>query len=151
MLSNPLLSSSAGSRSVGVDVEIEQVADGVAVLGAVQAVERACGPGWAAPARRAIERLSSDVTKASSVAASGRGMPCGGIMPPCSFLHDLLPDLGASAASAEFASCRATGRRSSARSLWQVTQYFWTSAPSGGEAGRSLLQERACPGRGGDA
>ena len=84
-----------GGQQVGdVDLEIEQVADGVAVLGAVQAVDR-----LVARVRRRLRAWRSSVcssatTNAFSVGSSGRGMPCGGIMPPRSFTHDLFPDVG---------------------------------------------------------
>ena len=55
--------------------------------------EAASGRGWAWRAPRDRARFRATRRRPSSVASSGRGMPCGGIMPPRSFLHDLFPDL----------------------------------------------------------
>ena len=80
MLSKPAAESSGGSSAADVDVERQQIADGVGVLGAVQAMQR----------RRARIRLraaarsscaSSAAVKASRAAGAGFGAPSGGIMP----------------------------------------------------------------------
>ena len=68
-----------------VDVEVEQVADGVGVFGAVQPAEdRAAriGLGGGGAIELADEKRARS---ASCVAVSGRGMPCGGIEPVPSF------------------------------------------------------------------
>jgi hypothetical protein len=66
---------------------------------------------------------SSDVTNESSVGASGRGMPCGGIMPPRSF-NNARSQISACADACAGSSPSSDTPPVLARSLWQETQYF---------------------------
>ena len=72
-----------GGQQIGdVDFEVEQVANRVAVFGPVQPMDRLdAGIGCCRAWRRAC--LERDDER-FSVGSSGRGIPCGGIMPPCS-------------------------------------------------------------------
>ena len=73
----------------------KQIADGVAVLGAVQPMHASVG---AAPARASAALsivVSRCATSASSAACGGRGMPAGGIMPARTLRITFLPHLGA--------------------------------------------------------
>ena len=70
-----------GKKRRGVDIDREQVANGVGVFGAIQTMESRECRGLVWRARRDPARASSLVANASSVARSGRGMPPGGIMP----------------------------------------------------------------------
>ena len=67
-----------------VDVEIEQVANGVAVLGSIQPMHRRRRSVGDASAALSIV-VSRCATSASSAACAGRGMPDGGIMPARTF------------------------------------------------------------------
>ena len=58
MLSKPYAESSGGSSDGDVDVEREQIADGVGVLGAVQPVKQRAAR-IRRGGRRAVERVSS--------------------------------------------------------------------------------------------
>ena len=64
-----------------IDVEIEQVLDGVGVLDPVQPVHHGPARRWAAPRRRDRAPIPSSRRSLRVVASSGRGMPAGGIMP----------------------------------------------------------------------
>ena len=81
MLSKPLAESSGGSSVVGVDLQVEQIANGVGVLGAVQPMQddRARVAACAAAARSIS--ASSQSRSPSYSASGGRGMSGGGITP----------------------------------------------------------------------
>ena len=85
---------------------------------------------------------SNPFTKASSVAASGRGLPAGGIMLPRTFLITFSHTSalrGTSEPSTESSASPPVLRRA----LWQVTQYWLTSA--GEAAARTLGALGICP------
>ena len=79
MLSKPKSPPSLGSSAVDVDVERQQIADGVAVLGAVQPVHDVACPGWPCPATRDRATRQPRRERRRSSASVGCGMPCGGI------------------------------------------------------------------------
>ena len=62
-----------------LDVEREQIADGVAVLGAIQAAEGVGAPGLGLAAAAWSSVSSSEATSVSYVCSSGRGSPAGGM------------------------------------------------------------------------
>ena len=142
-----------------VDLEREQIADRVGVLGAVQAVKRRpAGVGFRE--RRAIDRSFRETRRTPSMrrlvgprrAERGhhaRRAACARLFPRSPRLPGTL---------VEVASCRASGRRSCARSLWQVTQYWstrraagacaeragWTGAGAGRWVRQALRLQRFC-------
>ena len=75
-----------GKQRVDVDVEIEQIANDVPVFGAIQAMER-LGSSRVGMGRRGASRAPTRPSSrsASCVAASGRGLPAGGIRPVRTF------------------------------------------------------------------
>ena len=72
MLSNPYAESSGGSSADAIDVEREQIADGVGVLGAVQAVEQPAARDSASPRPR--DRGSSSDTRRAPSRVSAIGL-----------------------------------------------------------------------------
>ena len=111
-----------------VDVEPEQVADGVRVLAAIQATQRD-----ASRCRRRLRGVSISVssqdTSPATVCASGRGSPAGGIRPPRSLR---IAASQVSAFAATWSGERFSNERPPACSakLWHSKQYFLTTAHS---------------------
>ena len=141
MLSKPKLSSSAGSRLDASMFEIQQVPDGVAVLGAVQAVRRLVAErdrGGCLTIERALERGDEGLER-------GRVGPRHALRrhhAAVELLQHLLPQAAVEdAAPTGSASCSDSPPVFS-RSLWQLTQYFWTSARSGSAGTGAVVDER---------
>ena len=78
-----------------VDVERQQVPNGVGVFGPVQAMHGGPPGTWSSRPPRDPEPISRYPARPSSWARAGRGMPGGGIIPTRSFRIDFLPGLGA--------------------------------------------------------
>ena len=122
-----------------VDVEREQIADGVRVFGAVQAMERRPA-GIRAGRGRAIESgLRARTTNAAAAGFSGRGRPTGGIVPARSFRTTFSQTSALLRRRSSRRRCRARGPPVFSRWLWQVTQY--------GRAARAATRSPVRPGR----
>ena len=122
-----------------VDLQVEQVAHGVAGTRCGSGGGSACVPGPARSVPAASIRCSSEAANPCSVASSGRGMPTGGIMPPRSFMitfsqtSEWLAAAAGSSPSSDSPPVRV-------RALWQVTQVLLDE--------RLLGRRRQClPGR----
>ena len=110
----------AGARIVGrqqrrdVDLERQQIANRVGVLGAVQPVRQR--PARIRRRRARRDRASSRATRPApcALAASGRGMPAGGIMPRAHLADHLLPDVGVRGDVGDAGAIERQARRSSA-------------------------------------
>ena len=83
-----------GQQRADVDLDAEEIADGVRVLGAVQAVHRRTAGIHVRRRPRDRAPIPVRVTNATAAAASGRGRPAGGIEPVRSFRDDLFPLAG---------------------------------------------------------
>ena len=106
MLSKPAAESSGGSSAVDVDVERQQIADRVGVLGAVQAMQRRRA-GIGAPRRGAIEPRFERGGEGVERGAVGRGAPLGGIMPVLSLRRPFPRSRRGRRRCVEVAGCRA--------------------------------------------
>ena len=124
-----------GQQRRDVDVEGEQVANRVGVLGAIQAVDER-PPGVGMGARRLIERrFQRRDERARARPRSGRGAPGGGIIPARTFRITFSQSsaLAGTSARSTLSSIRPPVL---SRSLWQVTQYRSTTAREDAAAGQ---------------
>src|SRR5688572_20217457 len=144
ILSKPLLSSSGGSSAVASISSASRSRMALAYsarLRRCSAVRPGCG--LTAAARSIV--VSRCATNASSVAASGRGIPAGGIIPARTFritFSHISAWLGMSLRSA----CSSDSSPDRVRSLWHVTQYVLTRAAwDAGEAAAGVVVPCADP------
>ena len=111
-----------GRQQLGdLDVEVEQVADRVAVLGAVQAVERLGAARVRVGGGRGVELALEPAASASRASVAGRGSPTGGIMPARSLRTTASHSAGCAATSPSGSDFRL---KSAVRSMssWQLVQ-----------------------------
>ena len=135
---------------VDVDVDVEQIADGARVFGAVGALERTRARIRRRGPRARSIRDSMLPARSTSAVPSGRLAPGGGIM-PTRMRRTMRSAVCATSGSANLAASKAANDRPPglARSLWQVAQYCLTIAvccsavisPAGGRrAARAALR-----------
>ena len=115
--------SSGGSSVVTSISQIEQVADGVGVLGAVQPVQDDRRPDWPRRGARDRSRASSQSRSPSYSASGGRGTSGGGITPARSLRITFSHSSAWSPTAARSSPC-SDRFAVLTRSLWQVTQYL---------------------------
>ena len=111
-----------------VDFQVEQIADRVAVFGRDSTGASRHGR-VRGETRGAIERCFQRGRELSTVAWSGRGMPCGGIMPPC-ILRTTFSQVSAPSPMCSTSILSSVSPPVFSLSLWQVTQYLSSSARS---------------------
>ena len=111
----------AGEQRRGVDRQIEQIANGVGVFGAVEPMERGRARVRAAAAARS-SASSTAAANRSSVARSGRGAPAGGIMPVRSLRTTFSQVCGSRPGCSTSSLIEQRDLLYASRALWQVTQ-----------------------------
>ncbi len=129
MLSKPSLDPSAGSSGDDVHLEVEQIANRVGVLGAVQAMQRRRVEAGLRIGGRVEPRLERRGKRVEPLARRTRRAARRHHAGP-DLANDLLPPLAMRADTlASELSVAARARRSSSRSLWQVRQVPASGTP----------------------
>ena len=130
MLSKPKSRAVARQQLGDVDVERQQIANRVAVFGAVQPMHDVAARACSCPARRDRASRRASVVKPTYSASVGCGMPCGGIARTLSLRSTRSHVAACGSRSSRLAVSRFTGSLAGCglRLLWQPTQYCFSQA-----------------------